>query len=646
MKRILIGFLMWAAIAATVFELIFTVAQRHISIQPEIASAYVILCFAAAILIIADCLLTLRSLNLYKVKAKLDIEELIEKEKSRFDSIFNYDMNGIVLLGLDGKCLRVNKAFCELLGYDQQDSLSLNYYHLITKDDFLRLQEQLQKLLDDSLQVYRADMQCVKKNNEYIWVAASLSVIRDMQNKPQMFILQLQNKTLQKQAEERLHHMAYHDALTGLDNRNKLEQNLNQALASAKRTNESFGVIYLDIDKFKEINDSIGHEAGDTFLQIIADRLRSTVRNTDMIARVGGDEFVILIHDVKKTESVAVIAIKLLESISKPLVINGKEVYGSTSIGISLYPYDGHTIAEIMNNADLALYRAKEQGRNCYQFFTTQMTQKAQDRLALLSAIENAIIRDEFELYYQPQMNLKSRQIVGVEALLRWKNPHYNVISPEEIITLSEETGLIVPVSKWIIKTACQQLKKWHDMGMTNLQLAINLTGRPFRQPGFTDEMLVILHSAGLSPSSLNVEVTEATIMENPDELIRNLYMLKDIGVNVVIDDFGMGYWSLNNLRRLPVNKIKIDNSFIQQIATDKSSRDITSAIIAMANKLDIITVAEAVETKQQYDFLVKEGCQEIQGYYITQPLPASAITKFLQHPIPAAEQITIRDVT
>ena len=446
---------------------------------------------------------------------------------------------------------------------------------------------------------------------------------------------------LQKLTEERLSHMAYHDPLTGLANRNKLEQFINHILVSSRRHQQEFGLIFLDLDIFKNINDSLGHEAGDLILQIIAERLSSVVRSTDMVARLGGDEFVVLITDIKKTESIAIIANKILESIKEVIVVKGNEIYLTTSIGISLFPCDGQNIQILMKNADLALYRAKEHGRNNYQFYTLEMTSKAQEKMALQNALGHALAKNEFVLNYQPKMDIKTRKITGIEALLRWKNNEYSMITPDEIVALAEESGLIIPVSEWILHTACKQLKIWHDMGFTSLTIAVNCTTRQFKHATFMDDVISIISSVGLPPHALEIEVTEEMMMQESETMLRVLYALEDLGVQIVIDDFGTGYWSLNNLQSLSVDKIKIDKSLIRRVTEDETSATITSAIIAMTKKLGISAVAVGVETREQYELLAREGCSEIQGYYLAKPLTEDSMTNFLKHPVPDAEKLS-----
>lgn len=558
-----------------------------------------------------------------------------------FDAVFNYSHAGIGILSLDGHLVKVNQTLCQQFGYSADTLLSMNFFHLIHPDDFASLQNQIQQLIDSQMKIYHSEHQCYRKDNESIWVSITISLVHDQENKPAYFVVQVQNITLQKKAEERLRHMAYHDPLTGLANRNKLEQFINQILAQSRRHQESFALLFIDLDRFKNINDTIGHEAGDLLLQIIADRLKGAIRNTDLVARLGGDEFVIVVTDVHKSESVAVIAHKILESVMQAVIVKGQELYITTSIGISLYPFDGQNMQTLMKNADLALYRAKEHGKNNYQFYTMEMTSNAQERMALQNALAHALMKDEFLLNYQPIMELKSRKITSVEALLRWKNKEFGLITPDEIIDLAEETGLIIPVSEWILRTACKDLKRWHQLGFTSLTVAVNCSARQFKQANLTNEILHILNETGVSPQSLELEVTEKIIMSDPENILRSLYALKDLGVKIAIDDFGTGYWSLNNLRRLSVDKIKIDKTFIKQMISDETSSDIVSAIIAMVTKLGIKSVAEGVETREQYDLLVREGCTEIQGYYITQPMPEESLALYLKHPIPDAEVVT-----
>ncbi len=571
--------------------------------------------------------------------------KLHDKEK-RFKSVFDITSLGMATVDLDGRLREVNPSFCELLGYKLQDMQALNFFHLVESKNVNELQICIQRLIDNDIKSYQAEQQWFRKNGEAVWVTYLLTLIRNDKNQPAYFILQIQNITMQKKAEERLRHMAYHDHLTGLANRNKLEQCISHILATARRHKQSFALLFLDLDRFKNINDTVGHDAGDLLLQVIAERLKNSVRETDMVARLGGDEFVLLITDVKKTESVALIAQKILDSVRQVVTINGQEIYITTSVGLSIFPHDGQNMQALMKNADLALYRAKEQGRNNYQFYTVEMTGKAQEKLALQNTLGHALAKEEFLLYYQPKMELKTRRITGVEVLLRWKNKTYSTISPSEIIALAEETGFIIPISEWVLKSACQQLKAWHDMGLTSLTLSLNCTARQFKQSTFVDNLTSVIKESGVRPELIEIEIVESVIMQDTENALRVLEALKDLGIQIAIDDFGTGYWSLSNLRRLSIDKIKIDKSFIKSITKDEMSSSLVSATIAMANKLGIKSIAEGVETREQYDILAREGCTEIQGYYLTQPLSPDLMTAFLNHPIPDAETINKDEFT
>lgn len=642
MKKVLSTILFSLALIALV---IFFIYFNSFTLFTEQTKVYVYSSIVIILLLITLGLL-LRSHRTHQVVSQLntekkDTEITLQEQQKRFEIIFDHTSIGVALINLDGHFSKVNKALCELLGYGEENMLEMNYYYLLHPSDMNKLQTHIQKLIDNKVKFYQTEQQVFHKNGEALWLMSTISLVRDAMDKPSYFVLQVQNISLQKKAEERLSHMAYHDPLTGLANRNKLEQFISHILASARRHQQEFALLFLDLDRFKNINDTIGHEAGDLLLQIVAERLRSTVRTTDMVARLGGDEFVLLVTDVKKSESVALISQKILDSVLQVIIIKGQEIYITTSIGISLYPYDGENMQTLMKNADLALYRAKEHGRNNYQFYTLEMTNKAQEKLALQSALGHALVKNEFLLNYQPKMEIATRNITGVEALLRWKNKEYGMITPDAIISLAEETGLIIPVSDWVLRTSCKQLKKWHEMGLTTLTIAVNCTARQFKQVTFVDDLLQVITQVGLPPQALEIEVTETTIMQDPENMLRVLYALKDLGVQIAIDDFGTGYWSLNHLRRLSVDKIKIDKSFIKQVNIDETSAAITRAIIAMVNKLGIKSIAEGVETREQYEFLVEEGCTEIQGYYLTRPLSNEHMTQFLKHPIPDAEAIT-----
>lgn len=560
----------------------------------------------------------------------------------RFETLFQHSTIGVAELDLSGRFLRVNQHFANLLGYSVDELPALNYLYLLEREACNQVQLHLQKMLENKLDCYYADQQCQRKDGSIVYLQISLAIIRYLDGKPPVLILHAEDKSQVKQAEERLRLLAYHDPLTGLANRNKIEQFINHILAISRRHEQGFALMYVDIDHLKNVNDTLSREAGDAVLQIVAERLKSVVRNTDMVARFDGDEFLLLITDVDKVDPIALIAQKILNAIMQTIMIQGTEVYVTASIGISLYPHDGQTVASLFKNADLAMTRAREQGRNAYQFYSDELTAKAQEKLLVQTELAHAYDKDEFYLEYQPKINLNSRKITGVEAFLRWQNAQGNVVAPMQIIQLAEESGLIIPVSEWIMKTAAHTLQSLQAKGLSGLSMAVNCSFLQFKQGVLVEQILRTLSETGISPDCFEIEITESMVMSNPDMALRVLYAVKDIGVQITIDDFGMGYWSLNNLRRLSIDRIKIDRSFTRQITTDETSAAITRAIIAMVKKLGMKCIAEGVETREQYQFLEQEGCDEIQGYYITQPLSAQALAQFIKHPVPAAEAVAL----
>ncbi len=406
---------------------------------------------------------------------------------------------------------------------------------------------------------------------------------------------------------------------------------MQDVLFDASRSKQGFSLIFMDLDRFKNINDTIGHDAGDMLLQIIAQRLKNSVRSSDVLARVGGDEFVLVLNELNDVEKVSRVIQKVLSHLQQPIMIKGHEIYVTTSLGISVYPYDGSDVQTLMKNADLALYRAKELGRNNYQFCTFEMTSKAHQKMSRQNAIVQAMAKNEFVLYFQPKLNLSDQTISGVEALLRWNNPEYSGVNALEIIQLAEETGLIIALNEWVFKTACLQIKKWHEEGFFPLNLSVNLSKRQFKQINFVSQLFNMLEQTEFSPEYLELEMTEGLIMQDPERILHTLHLLKEKKISIAIDDFGTGYSSLDYLRRFSIDKIKIDKRFIQTVTTDSASMAVVNAIIAMSNKLGIKTIAEGVESKEQYEFLLQEKCTEVQGYYICPPADVEHVSTFLK---------------
>jgi diguanylate cyclase (GGDEF)-like protein len=434
-----------------------------------------------------------------------------------------------------------------------------------------------------------------------------------------------------KRMEDRVNHMAFHDELTSLPNRLMLSQRLEQALSRQRRAGTQLAILFLDLDRFKVINDSLGHEIGDVLLRQVAERLRAQSREGDTVARMGGDEFVVLIENHENLADIATRAQRLVEQLSAPYVLGTKDCHVTVSIGISIFPADGSDAPALLKAADVAMYRAKDTGRNSYLFYSAAMNVHTVERLELESDLRHALERREFLLYYQPKVEVATGLITGIEALLRWKHPRRGLVSPMEFIPLAEETGLIVPIGEWVLATACAQTKAWQDQGLPNLDVAVNLSARQFADPMLLPKLTQIISDSGLDPLNLELEITESLVMSHGATVVAVLQKLKAIGVRIAIDDFGTGYSSLAYLKRFPIDTIKVDRSFIRDIPADPGDKQITRAIIAMAHSLRLRVVAEGVETAAQLKFLRNLRCDTVQGYFLHRPLPEAEVAEVLK---------------
>jgi diguanylate cyclase (GGDEF)-like protein/PAS domain S-box-containing protein len=424
-------------------------------------------------------------------------------------------------------------------------------------------------------------------------------------------------------AEEQIKHLAYHDALTGLPNRLLFKDRLTVALSHAQRNGTRLSVLFLDLDRFKVINDSLGHNIGDQLLQAVAARVQSCVRESDTVARLGGDEFTLLLPNLSRSDDAAPVAQKLLEAVRYPFHIEGREFFITTSIGVSLYPEDGLDAEALIKNADTAMYQAKEQGRDNYQLFNAYINARALQRIALEHGLRRALVNDEMAVYYQPIFDFRSGRISGMEALLRWNHPEMGSIPPAMFIPLAEANGVMVPIGTWAMRTACVQARQWHEAGFRNLSLAVNLSVCQLQQPDLVERVREILEETQIQPRMLELEITESSAMQSPETSVRTLYELKKLGVRISLDDFGTGHSSLSYLKRFPIDTLKIDQSFVRDITTDPDTASIVSAIIAMARSLRLKVIAEGVEFSEQANFLRRYNCDQMQGYLIKPPVPA-----------------------
>ncbi|HEY9795748.1 MAG TPA: EAL domain-containing protein [Leptolyngbyaceae cyanobacterium] len=432
---------------------------------------------------------------------------------------------------------------------------------------------------------------------------------------------------MQRRVEEMLQHQASHDRLTGLPNRMLFEDRLSLALAHTHRYGEMLAVVFLDLDSFKTINDTLGHAVGDQLLQNVAERLTGCLRSGDILARWGGDEFTLLLSPISRAEDTAKIATEILDTLNAPLQFNGQELHIKASLGIALAPYDGEDADTLLKNADAAMYRAKQKGRNNYQLYTSAIGTKAQERLVLENNLYKALERQEFQLYYQPQIDLKSGEIVGMEALIRWHSQESGFISPSQFIPIAEEMGLISPIGEWVLWTACAQNRTWQSLGFPPVRMAVNLSARQFQQKNLVNTIAQVLESTKLEPRYLELEITESIAMQDISLTISVLRTLRSMGIQIAMDDFGTGYSSLSSLKSFPLDKLKIDQSFVRELVTDSFDAAIITALVALGHGLKLEVIAEGVETQEQLAFLRAAKCDGVQGYFLSRPLPAQEAT-------------------
>ena len=435
--------------------------------------------------------------------------------------------------------------------------------------------------------------------------------------------------TEKKQFEQKLEYLAYYDELTGLPNRRLFKDRLELASHMADRNQNIVGIVFMDLDFFKTVNDTLGHGVGDILLQAVASRLKNSFRRSDTVSRFGGDEFAVLIPDLHNAEEIESILQNVYDQFAAPFEILEHVLHVSLSIGYSFYPLDEMDSEMLLRNADAAMYHAKESGRNKYSRYQSEMTSYIQVEFKIQNELISAIKNGEFQLFYQPQMNIKSGVITGAEALIRWNHPDRGIVSPVEFIPIAEKTGLIVPIGEWVLRTACQQLKRWNDEGISPFTMAINLSSRQFKEENFFNKAIEIFHETEVDTNAVELELTESILIEDTAKIFNTLNAFKTFGIRFSLDDFGTGYSSLSYLKHFPISKLKIDQSFVKNITTNGSDRTLVKAIIAMGRALDLTTIAEGVESQEQFDFLREEGCEEIQGYLLGKPMPANQFEVF-----------------
>jgi diguanylate cyclase (GGDEF)-like protein/PAS domain S-box-containing protein len=456
-------------------------------------------------------------------------------------------------------------------------------------------------------------------------------VVRDVQGKPTRWIGVVTDVTESRHFEEQVKYLVVHDVLTGLPNRALFNERLTVSLAQAKRGDQKLAILFLNLDRFSAINESFGYSIGDQFLCRVAERVRAGTRAGDTVARFGGDEFAVLSHGIRSEEDAAKIAQKILEATRLPFFVDQRELFITTSIGVSTYPTDGSDVERLTQSADAALHRSKEHGRDNYQLYSPEMNARAVERLSLENRLRQALQNEQFVLYYQPLIDLRSERILGAEALLRWLHPELGLLSPGDFIPLAEMLGLMVPIGQWVLNASCEQVREWHDTGYPDFRVAVNVSSRQFQQPDFVAGVIQALEHSRISPGSLDLEITESTVMRDPEGSIATLQDLKNRNVRISLDDFGTGFASLNYLGLFPIDRIKLDGSFIHELPQNSNHCAIARAVIAMAHGLRLTILAEGVETPEQLTFLRDEGCDEAQGYLFGRPLPAPDFRALLE---------------
>jgi diguanylate cyclase (GGDEF)-like protein/PAS domain S-box-containing protein len=550
-------------------------------------------------------------------------------DQLRVNAIMDDVADGIVALDRRGVIVSFSRSAEAIFGYRENEIVGRSVAIVVVSDPRADSDPLDRILAAAKLPGSAGELVARRKGGQLIPIGVSAS--ETFFNGHVCYILTIRDVTIRRRTEETIRNLAYHDPMTGLPNRRLFNDRLNQAIERARRNRRQLAVMILDLDRFKLINDSLGLARGDQVLRAVGERLVAVVRRSDTVARLGGDDFLLLLPGVDGAESSAKVAQKILDTFLPPLQLEDQELHLGATLGITLYPHDGDDAETLIRNADTALYRAKEHSRGSYQFYTTDMNATAFERLVLETQLRKAIERGELVVYYQPQVRLDTGAVVAVEALVRWFHADLGLVSPAEFIPLAEETGLILDLGRWVLRTACAQVRSWQEQGFADLRLAVNLSGRQFEQDDLVRSIAQVIEEATFDPSDLDLELTESSIMRSPEQAVPKLQALDRLGIRLSIDDFGTGYSSLGHLKRFPIRTLKIDQSFIQDITTDPNDAAIAQAIIALADSLQLKVIAEGVETRDQLDLLRRYHCDEMQGYLFARPLPPGELLELLR---------------
>ncbi|WLD92473.1 EAL domain-containing protein [Alkalihalobacillus sp. AL-G] len=578
-----------------------------------------------------------RLIKMYTDLAVLAIEQRQTKQalkdsEARFRIINENMLDLIVTLDPKGKVNYVSPSYRKIFG--KTANLGNSFLVHIHEDDRQNVMNSFQTMIVTKT---KQDVECRYQHESGVYIvieARAVPVLSDS-NQVKQVVVVARDITERKKTEETIKEMAYHDSLTGLPNRRKFQEDLDRMIEKCRHSNEVIGVLFLDMDRFKVINDSLGHAFGDRVLQVIASRLRDVLQDTGMVYRMSGDEFTVLMPCIHNTSTVVYLAQEILQIFEEPLLIDEHEFRISTSIGIALYPDDGEDAETLLVYSDMAMYRAKEKGRNSFQFYKPSINVNQYDRLVLENELHKAIENDEFILHYQPRLDVNTKEIIAVEALVRWNHPKWGTLSPGEFIPLAEETGLIVQIDNWVLECACKQNKEWQEKGFRPIRIAVNFSARQFLQRQLAASICNVLTDTGMDGKWLEIEITESTLMKYEDSIIQSLDQLHQMGVRIAIDDFGTGYSSLSYLKKFQVHSLKIDQSFVKGIANGSDEAAISSAVIMLGHSMKMRVVAEGVESAEQFAFLKQQRCNEVQGFHFYRPMDELKIEEVLSnHPV------------
>ncbi len=637
---ILIGILV-SEILTLFFSAVFSFTLwGHVS--NEVLVIGIIDAFIVALIVVFFTIIIVKRIHIVQITNKLLKEEITEQENAvsalqkihdKLQISSNVLANvseGVIITDLESNILSVNHAVLTIFGYSEKEVLGQTPRLWKSQHHDKEFYKNIWNSLLNTGR-WHGEIWNRRKSGDVFPCQITITGLRNKKNILTHYVSVLSDISLAKESQEKLKYLAQYDQLTKLPNRRLLLDRLEQALNRAERKEHSLGLLLLDLDNFKEVNDSLGHKSGDILLMQTAKRLFECVRKSDTVARLGGDEFVVLLPDCQNVENVISVTQKILESLSIPFDIEGHEILISASIGITMFPDDGSKADILLKNADTAMYHIKHLEKNDFHFFTASMQEHIVKRLELTSQLRLAMEREQFLLYYQPKMDLATGMINGMEALIRWQHPEKGMVNPADFIPLAEETGIIIPLGEWVLSQACQQTRRWQEEGLGPMRVSVNLSARQFQDKELLEMVESVIRETGIEDGMLELEITETTIMQDIERTIETLWQLRDLGALLSIDDFGTGYSSLNYLKRFPLDILKIDRSFITDITTDSNDRAVVEAIVSLSRHLKMKVVAEGVETKEQLDFLREQRCHEIQGYYLAKPLPVDEFRDFVR---------------